>query len=219
MNNGLTFWHMPWLCIIAAIVVPASVNAGTPIPHERDRAPKMFYADTDYGRPFAKDPDVVRFQGRYLMYYSLNRRDLGFAVGIAQSTDLTNWQKVGEILPSAGYEKRGLAAPCAIVLNGQVHLFYQTYGNGRKDAICHAVSDDGLHIQRNPSNPVFSPTGASSRARSPPYSGFRRPARMMRCAAPGPCAPSTSSCARRRVYRRWRSSRSQHGAASIAATS
>jgi hypothetical protein len=40
-----------------------------------------------------------------------------------------------------------------------VHLFYQTYGNGPRDAICHAVSEDGLRFVRDPSNPVFRPTG------------------------------------------------------------
>ena len=40
-----------------------------------------------------------------------------------------------------------------------MHLFYQTYGNGARDAICHAVSEDGLRFVRNPTNPVFAPTG------------------------------------------------------------
>ena len=52
-----------------------------------------------------------------------------------------------------------MAAPAAIVLDQKVHLFYQTYGNGRNDAICHAVSDDGIHFVRNPTNPIFRPTG------------------------------------------------------------
>ena len=46
-----------------------------------------------------------------------------------------------------------------MVRDGKVHLFYQTYGNGRDDAICHAVSDDGLHFTRNASNPIFRPEG------------------------------------------------------------
>ena len=46
------------------------------------------------------------------------------------------------------------------MLDGRVHLFYQTYGNGPKDAICHAFSEDGLRFRRNPTNPIFSPTGA-----------------------------------------------------------
>jgi hypothetical protein len=46
------------------------------------------------------------------------------------------------------------------VLDGKVHLFYQTYGNGKNDAICHAWSDDGVHFQRDPTNPIFRPEGA-----------------------------------------------------------
>jgi predicted GH43/DUF377 family glycosyl hydrolase len=111
--------------------------------------PRMYYSDSSYGRPFAKDPDVVRFKGKYLMYYSIKRGQKGIAIGIAESKDLERWKKAGEILPGAEYERRGLAAPAALVRDGKVHLFYQTYGNGRKDAICHAVSSDGIHFSRN----------------------------------------------------------------------
>ncbi len=125
----------------------------------------MHFADTSRGRPFSKDPAVVWFQGQYWLYYSKSayrdgRAGDGWAIGIAASHDLEEWQVVGEILPAAEYEKNGLCAPGAIVLDGQIHLFYQTYGNGRHDAICHATSGDGLTFRRDPSNPVFSPTGA-----------------------------------------------------------
>ncbi len=123
------------------------------------------YADTSRGRPFAKDPAVVRFAGCYWLYYSMSpfgdgRPGDGWAIGIAQSDDLETWRKVGELLPAAPYEQNGLCAPGALVLAGQVHLFYQTYGNGPKDALCHAVSSDGLHFTRNATNPIFAPTGA-----------------------------------------------------------
>lgn len=121
--------------------------------------PQMYYTDDSYEQSFAKDPDVVRFGDRYLMYYSINRGRDGIAVGIAESDDLTNWKKVGEVLPETQYERKGLAAPGALVRDGKVHLFYQTYGNGRNDAICHATSTDGIHFERNPSNPIFKPTG------------------------------------------------------------
>lgn len=159
MNAELSYMRVLRLCMVLGIFASGLTSAVVPGPSSGSNAPQMFYADIDHGRPFAKDPDVVRFKGRYLMYYSMNRRDKGFALGIAQSKDLTNWHKAGEILPDAAYEKKGLAAPCVIVLRNQVHLFYQTYGNGRNDAICHAVSDDGIHIKRNPTNPIFSPTG------------------------------------------------------------
>jgi beta-1,2-mannobiose phosphorylase / 1,2-beta-oligomannan phosphorylase len=125
----------------------------------------MPWGDTSrLGRPFAKDPSVIRFGGRYLLYYSLppfgdKRAGDGWAVGIAESRNLTEWKKVAEVGPEGDWERKGLAAPFAKVIDGKVHLFYQTYGNGPKDAICHAVSDDGLKFTRDPSNPIFHPTG------------------------------------------------------------
>ena len=124
----------------------------------------MLFADTSRGRPFSKDPAVVFFQERYWMYYSKppfgdGRAGDGWAIGIAQSNDLEDWTVAGEILPVADYERSGLCAPGAIVLGEQVHLFYQTYGNGRQDAICHAVSGDGFTFERNPTNPVVAAQG------------------------------------------------------------
>ena len=124
----------------------------------------MRFADPSRGRPFAKDPAVVWFNGRYWLYYSLcpyrdDRLPNGFSIGVAASENLQEWTRIGEILPTTAYERNGLAAPGAIVLEGRVHLFYQTYGNGPKDAICHAVSEDGLTFTRHPHNPIFHPTG------------------------------------------------------------
>jgi predicted GH43/DUF377 family glycosyl hydrolase len=128
--------------------------------------PKMLFVDTSRtGVPFAKDPFVIKFQGRYLMYYSIPPyKDKlnpvqGWGLGIAESKDLNSWTRIGEITPDGEYEKKGLAAPCALVIGDKVNLFYQTYGNGKNDAICHAVSSDGIHFTRNPTNPVFHPTG------------------------------------------------------------
>lgn len=43
--------------------------------------------------------------------------------------------------------------------NGSRYLLHQTYGNGTDDAICHAVSADGIHFERNSTNPISRPTG------------------------------------------------------------
>ena len=136
------------------------------------------------GRPFAKDPSVIRFGGRYLLYYSLppfgdGRANDGWAVGIAQSRDLTSWRKVGEILPSGDYDRKGLAAPGALILDGRVHLFYQTYGNGRDDAICHATSPDGIAFTPDPTNPVFRPTGAWTAGRAIDADAFPHDGRLL----------------------------------------
>lgn len=127
---------------------------------------EMMYGDTTrVGVPYSKDPHVVKFKGKYLMYHSLPPKNWdknsGWIIGVAESSDLINWKKVGEITPQSGaeYEKKGMCAPGALVRDGKVHLFYQTYGNAEKDAICHAVSEDGVNFKRNPTNPIFSPTG------------------------------------------------------------
>lgn len=130
----------------------------TPIEHP------MNYRDISRkGRPFAKDPTVVSFKGKYYMYHSIppgkKESQNGWHIGIAVSSDLENWDKAGEILPAGAYEKKGLCAPEAEVIDGKIHLFYQTYGNQRKDAICHAVSEDGINFERNETNPIFAPTG------------------------------------------------------------
>ncbi|WP_276485496.1 family 43 glycosylhydrolase [Paraflavitalea pollutisoli] len=123
--------------------------------------PAMYFADSSrLGRPLAKDPKVVFFKNSYWMYYSIPANDkMGWGIGIATSQDLTNWKKVGEIPPGEGYEQKGLCAPGAIVRKDTLHLFYQTYGNAKLDAICHAWSVDGIHFTRNPTNPIFRPTG------------------------------------------------------------
>jgi len=109
---------------------------------------------------FAKDPAVVRFGGKYFLYYTIrvSLEPLKIGIGIAVSEDMEHWTDVAELPMDCECEKNGVGAPGAIVLNGQVHLFYQTYGNGRMDAICHAVSDDGIHFTKNPDNPVLRPS-------------------------------------------------------------
>jgi len=130
--------------------------------------PRMMYGDTSrIGAPFAKDPHVIKFKGRYLMYYSIpGKKDastwVGWGIGVAESKNLHDWTKVGEINPlkDVDYEQKGICAPSAIVIKGKVHLFYQTYGNREKDAICHAVSSDGItDFVRNKTNPIFKATG------------------------------------------------------------
>ncbi|PZE75814.1 glycoside hydrolase [Curtobacterium sp. MCBD17_019] len=115
------------------------------------------------GRPYAKDPSVIRFGGRYLLYCSLpsGSDDVaeGWSVAVAESDDLVSWRTVAVLPPFGDYDATGAAAPGAVVLDGRVHLFFQTYGRGREDAICHAVSDDGIAFTPHPENPVFAPSG------------------------------------------------------------
>ena len=153
-----------WLCLATLFcTTPASPlaaqTAGT------TASPEMLWGDSSrLGRPFAKDPSVIKFRGRYLLYYSMGpqsdeRPNDGWGVGIAESPNLRDWTKVGEFLAAEPYEGRGVAAPFAMVVDGRVHLFYQSYGLGPTDSICHATSTDGLRFARDATNPIFRPTG------------------------------------------------------------
>jgi predicted GH43/DUF377 family glycosyl hydrolase len=125
----------------------------------------MKWADSgQQDKPFSKDPTVIRFKGRYLMYFSLpsnskERKPYDWTMGIAESDDLIHWKRIHQIIPEQECDKKGAAAPCARVFNDRVHLFYQSYGNGAKDAICYAWSDDGIHFTPHPQNPIFRPHG------------------------------------------------------------
>jgi hypothetical protein len=123
----------------------------------------MMYADTTRrGIPYSKNPHVIHFGGRYLMYSSVLpiRGSDSREIEITESNDLINWKNVGMMRITEVYEKNGISAPGVLVIDGKVHVFYQTYGNGVDDAICHAISDDGIsNFRRNPTNPVFRPDG------------------------------------------------------------
>jgi predicted GH43/DUF377 family glycosyl hydrolase len=173
MKNPTCCFSLAGLVPLAMMCLPLPVAVAQASAPAANPAPViMRWADeTRIGRPFSKDPSVIRFGDRYLMYFSLpptvpKSDPPGWAIGIAESKDLVAWKRVGELLPAQECDRNGLCAPGAWVRDGKVHLFSQTYGNGPKDAICHAVSSDGIHFERDASNPVFRPSGAWNNGRA-----------------------------------------------------
>lgn len=120
----------------------------------------MFTEKNGTRTAFAKDPAVVKYNGKYYLYYSSYFENQGkekLGIGIAVSDDGESWENVARLPLTQECERKG-GAPGVIVLKGRLHLFYQTYGNGETDAICHAVSVDGIHFIKDETNPVFRPT-------------------------------------------------------------
>lgn len=115
----------------------------------------MLYTNSDLGY-FAKDPAVIKFQGKYWLYHSIII-DGRLNIGIACSDDGDGFERISILPVTLDCEKNGIGAPGCILMGGLIHLFYQTYGNGKNDAICHAYSSDGINFVKNPSNPVFAP--------------------------------------------------------------
>ena len=124
------------------------------------QTPKMYFSDTYIAnRQFAKDPYVIFFKNKYWMYYTVpDELKKVLHIGIATSNDLNNWEKVGDIFGVKGsVEENGICAPSALIKDGVLHLFYQTYGNAKLDAICHAYSKNGFDFERDQTNPIFRP--------------------------------------------------------------
>jgi len=165
--------NVRWLAV--GVWIATAAGAAEPAANPVLNAPMRFGDETRLGRPFSKDPSVIRLGDRYLMYFSLPPfaanlapavAPRGWSIGIAESRDLVRWTKVAEMRPEQECDRNGLCAPGACVIDGRVHLVYQTYGNGPRDAICHAVSDDGVTFRRHAANPVFRPTGAWNSGRA-----------------------------------------------------
>ncbi len=125
--------------------------------------PMLFKDTSRVGVPYAKDPFVLRFKGLYWLYYSIPPAldgSVGWSIGIALSEDLQKWSKAGEIRATQEKEGKGICAPSLLILENKVHIFYQSYGDFGKEAICHATSEDGIHFDKDPGNPVFKAEGA-----------------------------------------------------------
>ena len=122
------------------------------------------------GCSFAKDPCVILVGDSYFMYYSkpiMEGDEMGsLSIGIARSEDLENWHTAGTLYAEQEAEGKGIGAPGAIVRDGVVHLFYQSYGQFPRDFICHATSEDGIHFMRDETNPVVMPEGSWNNGRA-----------------------------------------------------
>lgn len=122
--------------------------------------------------PFAKDPTVIEYGGRYLMYYTIQAYEKGMKpadvaplqegwnAAIAESHDGLNWTRVGDLdlRDSQGNRIWGCIAPCVKILDGEIHLFYQRWTESEKNNnIWHATGRDGLTFTNTCDAPIFVP--------------------------------------------------------------
>lgn len=97
MRIGFLLFIISFLHMFTSYVISQQAQV---IPQEREM---MFGDISRTGVPFSKDPHVVNFDGRYLIYYSIppmkGVESSGWNIGIAESRDLIVWEKIGEIVP------------------------------------------------------------------------------------------------------------------------
>ena len=78
------------------------------------------------------------------------------------SRDLVHWEEVGTALyPGEGEEPDacGVWTGAAVYGEKKYHIFYTGYNYNVhfQQTICHAVSDDGIHFEKDPKNPIIIP--------------------------------------------------------------
>ncbi len=108
-------------------------------------------------------PHVLEVDGQWYMWYTgQNREWQSGAIGLATSADGLHWERVGTepVLESAGgWEKSSLMCPHVLYEQGRFRMWYSGGEKYEPDAIGYAESDDGVHWQREPTNPVIRPAG------------------------------------------------------------
>ena len=119
------------------------------------KPPVVLRADLPWEGTALAKPAIVRFQGRYSLYY---RAEAG-RIGLARSDDGFRFTKEPQPVlardASVAWETQDLTGVTAAVLEDRVHLFYASNG-----AIGEAVSDDGVHFTRvdgHPETPALDP--------------------------------------------------------------
>ncbi|WDQ18498.1 hypothetical protein [Rhodopirellula sp. P2] len=84
------------LSVVWGVFLASGAVAQSPVD-----APRMMFADDVSGKPMSKDPAVVKFKGKYWLYYSIppfdRKSTTGWTIGVATSGNLVDWEKAAEL--------------------------------------------------------------------------------------------------------------------------
>lgn len=103
------------LCVLSTIIFQSCFAQEI----RNSNKPEMMYADSSRrGKPWSKNPHVIRFGGRYLMYTSVLpvEGSKSREIEITESQDLIHWKNVGMIRIEEAYEQNGISAPGVLVM-------------------------------------------------------------------------------------------------------
>ena len=142
-----------------------------------DFRPRMHFSPE---RGWINDPNgLIHFKGMYHLFFQYNPYSTRWGMmhwGHAVSRDMIDWQVLPIALtPSEEYEldeKGGCFSGSAIEKDGRLYLFYtgSVIRDGRTIQTQNmAFSDDGIHFEKHPGNPIISelPPGSSDHFRDP----------------------------------------------------
>lgn len=109
------------------------------------------------------DPNgFVYYQGEYHLFYQFYPYDSVWGPmhwGHVKSKDLIHWEDLPVALaPSEDYDRDGCFSGSAIEKEGKLYLLYTGHvveGDSTRQVQCIAVSEDGIHFEKSPANPVI----------------------------------------------------------------
>ena len=128
--------------------------------HPRDDAPTPAL---DRGSSnHVNDPSVVRVGDRWRMYYTDAARAEDDRVWLAESTYLTGFTRVQEVLgvgAPGSWDAEKVGRPSVLYEGGVYRMWYDGTARGRRH-VGLATSTDGVRFVRHPTNPIFLDAGA-----------------------------------------------------------
>ena len=114
------------------------------------------------GSNHINDPSLVRVNDVWHLYYTDAEVAENDRIWLARSDHLTGFEKIGEVLgvgPPDSWESQKTGRPSVLYEEGLFKLWYDaTSPDGRH--VGYATSQDGVHFERHPENPVFRNAGA-----------------------------------------------------------
>jgi beta-fructofuranosidase len=110
-------------------------------------------------RAWTNEPHgLVHWRGEYHLFYQKNPNGPYWGHihwGHMTSPDRLKWtEQPIALTPEPGPDCEGCWSGSAIVADDKLHLIY-TGGDGKRASICMAFSDDGIHFNKYPGNPVI----------------------------------------------------------------
>ena len=108
------------------------------------------------------DPSLVHVNNVWKMYYTDAPTDINDRIWLAESTSLTGFKKVQEVLgpgPAGAWDSEKVGRPAVLYEDGVYKMWYDGAGNGGRH-VGLATSTDGIHFTRHPNNPLFLNAGA-----------------------------------------------------------
>ncbi|MBQ9396739.1 MAG: hypothetical protein IJU23_14635 [Proteobacteria bacterium] len=127
-------------------------------PSDKDPKPVLDRGSSNH----VNDPSLVHVGNVWKMYYTDAPTDINDRIWLAESSGLTGFKKVREVLgpgPAGAWDADKVGRPAVLYEDGVYKMWYDGAANGGRH-VGLATSTDGVNFVRHSSNPLFRNAGA-----------------------------------------------------------